>query len=185
MSKGFSGKPLTRWNGTRDMTLEEDFYYIDGLGKKWLAKKGSCLNGATIPRFLWSAVGSPYTGKYRRASIIHDVAIGELCNPDVSKSERKKGDRMFYSACRHDGCSRRFAAILYIGVRFGSWSSKLSSIFKNSSASIDFEEIRTTPESQYMTSKFWSIIDYSKDIIENDDLDALDLLIEKELGCSH
>lgn len=182
MNKGFSGYPITLWEGTRNMTLEEDFYYIDGSGEKWLAKKGSCLNGATIPRFLWSAVGSPYIGKYRRASILHDVAVGELCNPDVSNSDRRKGDRMFYSACRHDGCSKRFAAILYIGVRFGSWTSKLSSIFKSSTTSDDVEEIRINPEDQYMTSKFWGIVDNSKNIIESEDLDALDLLIENELG---
>lgn len=86
----FSGEPLTRWSGSRNMNLEEDFYFIDNQGIKWNAPKGSCLNGATIPRALWTAIGSPYSGTYRKSSIVHDVAVGELCNPDVSNEDRKK-----------------------------------------------------------------------------------------------
>ena len=172
MKEGFSGEPLTRWSGSRNMILEEDFYYIDPEGRKWNAPKGSHLNGATIPMALWNIIGSPYTGKYRRASVVHDVGVGELSNPDVSTEERKKADRMFYHACRYDDCSRHFAKMLYTGVRLGTWASGLSSR-KSSTSREASEEIR---------DKFWQIIDESKAATENEDLDLLDEIIEKNLS---
>lgn len=182
MSIGFSGEPLTRWDGTRNMILEKDFYFIDSKGEQWNAKKGSCLNGATIPKALWSVIGAPYVGKYRRASVVHDVAVGELCNPDVSYAERKKADRMFYEACRFDGCNKRFAALLYIGVRFGTWSSLFTSPFDKSN---NFEDIlikKDNPEDEYIRSKFWNIVDSTEDAILSEDLETIDLLIENEIA---
>ena len=99
----FSGYPLTKWHGNRIMTLEEDFYFIDDDGKKWLAPKGAEINGATIPRSLWSVIGSPYVGGYRRASVVHDYFVGEGKNPSVSFLQRRRADAMFFQACRADG----------------------------------------------------------------------------------
>lgn len=182
MNEGFSGDPRTVWNGVRNMTLEKDFYYIDPNGRKWNASKGSCLNGATIPRPLWTAIGSPYVGKYRRASIVHDVAVGELCNPDVAEKQRKEADRMFYHACKYDGCSKRFAALLYAGVRFGTWASGWSLSFDKSILGEEFEEMRNVPEVEFTQNKFWKIIDEAEIAIENDDLDLMDEIIEKHLS---
>jgi len=179
MTQGFSGEPLCRWSGTRNMTLEEDLYYIDSGGREWLAPKGSCLNGATIPRALWSAIGSPYVGAYRRASIVHDVAVGELCNPPFLDATRKEADRMFHDACLYDGCSRTFAYILYIGVRFGTWSASMRSFEK--SATFTQEYYRENAEDKYISSKFWEVVDASFEAIENDNLDLLDEMIEREL----
>ncbi len=181
MKEGFSGEPLTRWSGSRNMILEEDFYYIDPEGRKWDAPKGSCLNGATIPMALWSIIGPPYAGKYRRASVVHDVGVGELSNPDVSTEQRKKADRMFYHACRYDGCSKLFAGELYIGVRFGTWASGLSSK-KSSTFGEDFEEKKDVPESDSTRDIFRKIKVESESAIENEDLDLLDEIIEKNLS---
>ena len=182
MQEGFSGEPLTLWVSSRNMTLQEDFYYIDPNGRRWDAPTGSCLNGATIPRALWSTVGAPYVGKYRRASVVHDVAVGELCNPDVTREERKKADRMFYHACRHDGCSKFFASILYVGVRFGTWSSGWSNSFEKSTFGEDFEEIRHIPEFDYTREKFWQMVDKAEPAIENENLDLLDKIIDEHLS---
>ena len=100
----FSGNPKTEWLADtlgvdRDMQLLEDFAFTDPNGRVWPAPKGAVVNGASIPRPLWSAVGSPYTDDYRRASVVHDVA----CNtPSVP---RKEADVMFFFACRAGGCS--------------------------------------------------------------------------------
>jgi hypothetical protein len=182
MKEGFSGEPVTRWNGVRNMTLEENFYYIDPDGRKWEAAKGSCLNGATIPRSLWTAIGSPYAGKYRRASVVHDVAVGELCNPDVTEELRKKADRMFYHACRYDGCSNYFAFLLYAGVCVGTWASEWSFAFDESALGDNIEEIRNVPEVEFTRKKFWQIIDEAETAIENEDLDLMDKIIEKHLS---
>lgn len=121
MYGSFSGNPKTEWledpaKPDRNMKLLDDFWYIDPGGIKWLAPKDSVINGASIPRPLWTTVGSPYTDDYRRASIVHDVA----CND--KKIKRKDADRMFYFACLAGGCSEGQAKILYAGVRVGAWA---------------------------------------------------------------
>jgi hypothetical protein len=75
----FSGEPEAVWlteDGTEDrgMRLLKAFSFEDPDSKKWPAPTGSVVDGASIPRALWTIVGSPYTGDYRRASVVHDVA---------------------------------------------------------------------------------------------------------------
>lgn len=122
MAKGeFSGEPQTLWlteDGTDDrkMSLLKDFWFKDPKGKKWEAHKDDKVDGASIPRALWTLLGSPYTGDYRRASIVHDVA----CNKAGDNADKRlAADRMFYYACRAGGCSIWQATLLYIGVRIG------------------------------------------------------------------
>lgn len=121
MSNGqFSGNPHTEWlaerGDDRNMRLIESFWYVDPDGRRWDAPKGTVINGASIPRTLWSSIGSPYTGDYRRAAVVHDAAVGRA---DVS---RKEADAMFYVACLAGGCSPLQAKLLYAGVRVGAWA---------------------------------------------------------------
>ena len=118
----FSGEPQTLWltekGPDRNMVLTENFWFCDSNGRLWDAPAKAKINGASIPTFLWSLIGSPYTGDYRRASIVHDVACDlAVGNPAM----RKAADRMFFEACREGGCSKWDATVLYIGVRFGAW----------------------------------------------------------------
>jgi len=122
----FSGNPKTEWlthlgSADRDMKLLEDFWYTDPDGEKWRAPTGSIINGASIPRPLWSTVGSPYTDDYRNASVVHDVACDD---PQITPAKRKKADKMFYYACLAGGCSTSQARLLYLGVRIGAWTTK-------------------------------------------------------------
>jgi Protein of unknown function (DUF1353) len=121
-------EPVTRWlsfpeKNDRDMELVEDFAFIDSKGNRWDAPKWSKINGASIPSSLWSTVGSPFTGPYRRATIVHDVA----CVNAKNDAERAKADLMFYEACLAGGCSKFQANTLYMGVRVGAWWSPPSS----------------------------------------------------------
>ena len=117
----FSGNPKTEWlseaGEDRNMCLLETFWYIDPDGRRWEAPKGATTNGASIPRTLWSSLGSPYTGNYRRASIIHDIAIRSPFRLRVD------ADTMFYFACLAGGCMPMEAKLLYAGVRLGTWAS--------------------------------------------------------------
>lgn len=128
----FSNNPKTEWlsdpsTDDRNMKLLENFSFTDPYGKIWAAPKGSVVNGASIPRPLWSSVGSPYTDDYRRASIVHDVACESV------SIARKDADVMFFHACRAGGCGPLQARILYAGVRLGAWAS--SNLPKESIAS--------------------------------------------------
>ncbi|MGZ8289067.1 MAG: DUF1353 domain-containing protein [Telluria sp.] len=62
-------------------------------------------------------MGSPYTGGYRRAAVVHDVALGD---PQVVRAE---ADEMYFHACLAGGCPASQAKMLYAGVRLGSWMS--------------------------------------------------------------
>jgi hypothetical protein len=117
----FSGNPKTEWlceqGEDRNMCLLETLCYVDPQGRRWEAPKGAITNGASIPRTLWSSLGSPYTGNYRRASIIHDIAIRSR---SILRSD---ADTMFYFACLAGGCMLMEAKLLYAGVRVGTWAS--------------------------------------------------------------
>lgn len=116
----FSGNPRTEWlsgkGDDRDMRLIDPFWYTDPQGRRWDAPSGTVINGASIPRTLWTSVGSPYTGDYRRAAVVHDAAVGSAGVP------RAEADTMFYFACLCGGCSALQAKLLYAGVRLGAWA---------------------------------------------------------------
>lgn len=133
----FSGEPCTQWltepGPDRKMRLLEDFAFTDPDGLTWLVPSGYVVDGASIPKALWALVGSPYTGDYRRASIVHDKACNDAAG-DITA--RKAADRMFYHASRAGGCSCEEANKLFLGVRIGAlgdvvplWSSGIEESF--------------------------------------------------------
>ena len=122
MSTGhFSGNPRVEWlseqGPDRGMRMIAPFSFTDARGRSWEVPAGMAVDGATIPRTLWSSVGSPFTGDYRRAAILHDAAIAD---PQVARID---ADAMFYEACVAGGCSVKQAQLLYAGVCIGSWVS--------------------------------------------------------------
>lgn len=107
----FLSSPKTEWlEAGRDMSLTEDFVYIDPNEVAWLAPKGSIVNGASIPRPLWSVIGGPFEGKYRNASIVHDVACEKKNRP------HNEVHRMFFHACVAGGVPESEAKRLYWAV---------------------------------------------------------------------
>lgn len=112
----------------RKMLLVEDFQYVAPDGKGWLAPKGRKVDGASIPEFLWgSVIGSPFTGDFRRASVVHDIACED--KPYTSN----EAHLMFYNAMRCDNTSRWLAKVMYTAVRlFGpQWRVKFMALEQN------------------------------------------------------
>ena len=101
----------------REIELLADFAYVDAMSYRWLAPKGSIVDGASIPRIFWSLIGSPFTGFYRNASVVHDVACER-------RSEAwQRVHRMYYQACRCGGVGElaakvQFAAVYHFGPRW-------------------------------------------------------------------
>ncbi len=94
----FSGPIETRWEADgRTMTLLNELRYTDPKGVVWIAPAGSRVDGASIPRALWSFFGGPFEGKFRNASVLHDVAYDQKSRP------WQQVDRMFYDAMRCSG----------------------------------------------------------------------------------
>jgi len=107
------------WDPTKQewqMRLMEPFAYEDEKGIRWDAPAGSPIDGASIPKVIWSALaGTPYTGHYREASVVHD----RYCDVPANHSFRQIA-RMFYGAMRCEGTGVFEAAIKYYAVlKFG------------------------------------------------------------------
>jgi hypothetical protein len=111
----YTGEPETRWNSDgRSMTLLSELRYTDPHGLVWVAPAGSTVDGASIPRSLWSVMGGPFEGKYRNASVLHDAAYDQRNRP------WQDCDRMFYNAMRCSGVGAVEAkTIFYALYRFG------------------------------------------------------------------
>jgi len=111
----FEGEVQTQWLTTdepnRQMRLLAQFIFVDQNGTRWEANIGDVIDGASIPQFLWSLVGSSFVGDYRRASVLHDVACDQKTRPS------KDVHRMFYEAMRADGVSEEQALEFYTAVR--------------------------------------------------------------------
>jgi len=97
----------------RDVQLVGDLHFIDRFGKAWFVPAGYISNGASIPKALWSVLGSPWTGKHRVPAILHDY----YC--DMKTEPYRRVHRMFFDACVACGETKEDAAMLYAGVLIG------------------------------------------------------------------
>jgi hypothetical protein len=107
----FVGDVVATWDANgRDMTLVEPFGYVDPRDEGWDAPAGSVVNGASIPRAFWSLVGGPFEGRFRNASVVHDVACEERSRAWQAVH------RMFHDACRCGGVGPAKATAMYYAV---------------------------------------------------------------------
>jgi hypothetical protein len=107
----FVGDVVTKWSDDgRDMTLVEPFAYVDPREVHWDAPAGAVVNGASIPRAFWSVIGGPFEGRFRNASVVHDVAC------EVRDRPWQAVHRMFFDACRCGGVGAAKANTMYYAV---------------------------------------------------------------------
>jgi hypothetical protein len=107
----FVGKIVAEWlDDGRKMKLIEPFSYIDPNGSKWNAPAGWEVDGASIPQIAWSIIGGPFEGKYRNASVIHDVACDQKSRPWMDVH------RTFYTAMLASDVDPIKAKIMYAAV---------------------------------------------------------------------
>jgi hypothetical protein len=110
----YEGEVVTRWlKGGRLMQLMQNFRYTDPNGLMWAAPKESIVDGASIPQVAWSFIGGPFEGKYREASVIHDVA----CQAKIRPWELVH--RSFYTAMLASGVEEWRAKTMYAAVYGG------------------------------------------------------------------
>jgi hypothetical protein len=81
-------KPLLGKKGKKDkyILLEDLHFKVEGEWK--VVPEGFSSDGASIPRLFWSLIGSPFSPRFLKASIIHDY----LYNRGY---DRKKADKKF------------------------------------------------------------------------------------------
>ena len=112
--------------GGRKVRLVESFSYYVGKtdyltdhGIVITVPVGFVSDGASIPRFAWPIIGSPLTGKYRAAAIIHDYCYF------MQMFSREISDMIFLNAMKVLKVSKWKRYIIYWAVRmFGKWAWK-------------------------------------------------------------
>jgi len=109
----FNNTVKVEWieNESRKMRLIEPVMFVDGNGLTWSADAGDIIDGASIPRLFWRATGSPFVGRFRRASVIHDVYCVTKTRPSADVH------RMFAEAMTFDGVPRWKRKLMYYAVR--------------------------------------------------------------------
>ncbi len=112
----FEGDVITKWlmhpGQDRKMELQQEFAFIDSKDVTWPAQTGDVVDGASIPEVLWNrVVGTPFVGDYRRATVVHDVAVSKQLYSS------RQAARMFYEAMLEDGTPRARAWMMYMAVR--------------------------------------------------------------------
>lgn len=107
--------PLTEWlDDGRSMQLKRPFGYVSINDREWNVPTDTIVDGASIPRILWSLIGGPFEGPYRNASIVHD----HFC--DIRTQPWPDVHRMFYDAMLCSGVPKVKARIMFYAVyRFG------------------------------------------------------------------
>jgi hypothetical protein len=104
----FEGSVIAEWlKDGREMRLTQDFAFIDRNKKRWVAKAGAVVDGASIPRVAWTLIGGPFEGQYRESSVIHDVACSE------KKETWERVHEVFYEGMIASGVSEARASVMY------------------------------------------------------------------------
>ncbi|PZR77290.1 MAG: hypothetical protein DLM73_00030 [Chthoniobacterales bacterium] len=148
----YSGPIDTRWDADgRTMTLLNELHYTDPKGVVWIAPAGSVIDGASIPRALWSFMGGPFEGRYRNASVLHDVAYDQKSRPPAET------DRMFYNAMRCSGVGVVEAKTMYYALFRHGHHWRAPRIFAGAKAQSENNVPRAAPveEGELAAAKSW------------------------------
>jgi hypothetical protein len=150
----FIGTVKAEWlDDGRKMKLLEDFLYVDQFQNQWSAPKDWVVDGASIPEFAWPIIGGPFEGKYRKASVIHDVECDRKLRPWETVHE------VFYYAMRAADVSNIKAKVMYAAVYFFGprWEySTTKTVYRSKVEPTISEYVAKNPDnvvSAYVTSK--------------------------------
>lgn len=112
------------------MLLAEEYQFslqgIGGLTLDVIVPSGYLFDGASIPRALWTLVGSPMDPQFVRAALIHDW----LCDHVVERRDRRLADDIFLYLLDYSNVPECKRYAMYAGVRMYAllfWKSKRNS----------------------------------------------------------
>lgn len=111
----FLGQGVFRFESSEKMTLVRRWRMVftqQSIRYELVLQARFCSDGASIPRYLWSVMGAPFVGKYRKSAIAHDALYA------TQITSRAFADLLFLTAMKHEGCSWFSRYTMYIAVRF-------------------------------------------------------------------
>ncbi len=115
----FHGRVVTEWLDSAGedrrmrLTDQTDLVFTRPTGEVIPALPGLEFDGASVPVWAWPLVGSPFTGKYRKAAVIHDT----LCFVKVMSA--KESHWVFREMLRALGVGRFRARLMYVALLVG------------------------------------------------------------------
>jgi len=127
----FTGRVMVEWLDDEPfvhrLKLLEDFGFQEPTGRLWLARKDAVLDGGSIPLVFRDTIGLPFSGDYRKASVVYDYYCHVMTQPwrDVH--------RMFYQASLAEGVGAVDAKVMYMTLYAGGlrWELPGSSCFRS------------------------------------------------------
>lgn len=123
---------------SKDYKLLEDITVFAN-GYEITIKKDFVFDGASIPQFMWSFIGSPFTGDYTVAALVHDAVYRS------NSFNRKNADKVFLALMKQDKVSFFKRRAMYLGVRFGgssSWTNRTKEEIKKAKQFIKIKRIK-------------------------------------------
>jgi hypothetical protein len=91
---------------------------VPGLVHVVFVPRGYIFDGASIPRVLWSLIGSPFEPSLMKAACVHDWYCDH--SADCYQS-RVIGDAVFFYLLTKAGVARWRRVLMYLGVRLNSF----------------------------------------------------------------
>jgi hypothetical protein len=104
---------VTRWVSDGATELAEPVRYLLNGDAKITIQPRFRFDGASIPRFFWRVIGSPFVGRYRSAALLHDA----LYSAEIYS--RRKCDHLFLVAMANDGVVWWRRNAMWAAVRIG------------------------------------------------------------------
>lgn len=117
---------MTKWL-TDEVGVDRKMQLLDDFGFRadetplgtWMVEAGEKVGGASIPPILWSVVGPPFVGNYRRATVIHDVYCeyeGKVPWEEPRIRSSYDVHKMFLLAMLADHTDYAHACVMYVAV---------------------------------------------------------------------
>lgn len=98
--------------------LEVSLCEVEHVAHRVTVPAGYCFDGASIPRCLWSLIGSPFDPDLMVAAAVHDWYCDHSANCYQS---RVIGDAVFFYLLTKAGVARWRRVLMYLGVRMNSF----------------------------------------------------------------
>lgn len=113
--RGFKGQYRIEGYSAYTFITKVELSYTTKKGITHIVPIGFITDGASIPKIFWSLVGSPFTGLYRRAALIHDYLYF------TQTTKRSYADKVFLEAMKVLGVSWWKRRLMWVAVRVGGW----------------------------------------------------------------
>lgn len=101
----------------RHYRVVSDFRAPAVRGWLYMVLAGFVYDGASVPRIFWRLIGSPFTGLYAPAALVHDVLYG------AQVTTRKEADGVFLALMKVYGVGFVKRQLIYRALRIGGWAS--------------------------------------------------------------